>query len=145
MNLRNSLSNVLESARDGLIYDEEKSGLKARLLTVFASVLSILDNLDAQEAKPTVPTGVSFCLALPSTQVWVKDRDEYGETGNYVNSPERCVYFIDGYVTESKILAIKQVRTNSKTITGDYIGLKEAKDYVDGLQARAVRPAKSSL
>jgi len=145
MDLRMKLNDVLASARDGLIYDEEKSGLKARLLTVFADVLTVLDGLDTQERKVDAPpTGWRFCLALPQVQVWVKNRDEYGETGSYVDAPERYVYFIDGYVTESKILAIKQVRTLSKTPTGEHMGLKDAKDFVDSLQERAVRPTRSN-
>lgn len=120
-------ADVIARLRNGLIYDTEADHLKSRILQAYEDMLM----LTARE-KPKAP-GTRFCLSLDEGQRW------NNVTGEYERDAGRDVYFIDGFITESKILAIKQVRTL------DGSGLKEAKDLVDALQANPRKPSKSTF
>jgi len=143
MDLKRMLEDVLVGLRNGLLYDEQKSDLKGRLLNAYDALTSILDAKDESKVQSGPPTWGRdeskvqwgrFAVTLPPYQVWVSGAE--GNNGHYVTAPARTVFYINGYVTESKILAIKEVRTL------DNCGLKEAKDYCDKLQDNAITQTK---
>jgi ribosomal protein L7/L12 len=108
-------------------------------MVIFSDLDKALLSLAEAEVRTAFPPN-RFAIQLPAQQVWViiQPGNAYeGDNGRYVDAPARLVYFIEGFVTESKILAIKQVRTL------DNSGLKEAKDFVDGLAARPLFANKS--
>lgn len=126
---KDKLENVASFIEESLLGE---SNLKLRLLFVYRQVVGLLMR---EQPTPTEPLSAErFCVALPSKQVLIRDVYPYpGEEarGRYVATPERFVYFINGFITESKILALKEVRTR------DQSSLKEAKDIVDALQTNA--------
>jgi ribosomal protein L7/L12 len=122
MSLNGVLNDVLSLVRDLVVYGDSLADARSRALVIYSRIDSILDKVENGEE---VQRKNRFALRLPAHQVWVE------AANTYILAPERIVYFIDGYITESKILAIKQVRT----IDGG--GVKECKDYCDGLQVQA--------
>ncbi len=67
-----------------------------------------------------------FAIAIPAESRW----DSFKQ--GYVEQVARTIYYIDGKAYCSKIIAIKLVRE------ADGIGLRDAKDVVDALEANAL-------
>jgi hypothetical protein len=116
MNLNGLLNDVLSMVRDLVVYSDTQADARSRALVIYSRLDAILN---APLAEAEVQRKERFALALGASTVWCE-----GE-GVYALTPARTIYFIDGFITESKILAIKQVRAN------DCCGLKEAKDFCD--------------
>jgi ribosomal protein L7/L12 len=121
MNLNGLLNDVLSLVRDLVVYSDTQADARSRALVIYSRIDSILN---APLAEVEVSRKERFALALGATTVWCEG------AGIYALTPARTIFFIDGFITESKILAIKQVRSN------DGCGLKEAKDYCDALAAK---------
>jgi len=118
------LADTLSMVRDLVVYSDSLADARSRGLIIFSTLDATLTQ--AQDAGD-VPKQERYALKLRGYQTWDDERQQY------FNAPDRIIYFIDGFITESKILAIKEVRNNSKTATGEYMPLRDAKDFVDAL------------
>lgn len=128
-------ADTLAMVRDLVVYSDNLADARSRGLIIFSTLDAALAQAQLSSDDARLPKQERFAVALPRREAW----DEAKQM--YFTVPERMVYFIDGFITESKILAIKEVRNNSKTLTGEYMGLREAKDFVDAL---ALNPRRMS-
>ena len=125
MNILDRIQNMLDRATDAIVYDADNL-INLRLFAV--RTLNDLRDLKGGTPEPARRLDTRrFALTLSACE-----RFDFG-TGASVKDGERTLYFIGSLVTQSKILAIKEVRSI------DGIGLKEAKDLVDGLQEQSYR------
>lgn len=118
MNLNGLLNDVLSLVRDLVVYSDSQADARSRALVIYSRLDALLnapvgDELSRKER---------FALTLSATKLWCGE-----DAQTYALTPARTIYFIDGFITESKILAIKQVRSI------DNVGLRDAKDFVDAL------------
>lgn len=124
MNILDCIQHMIDRATDAIAYDA------ADIVNLRLFAVRTLNDL--RDVKGLTPQAVNvstrrFALTLAGgTAV-----HDYTGTPSFLG--ERTVYFIGDIVTQSKILAIKEVRSQ------DAIGLKEAKDLVDGLQVQSYR------
>lgn len=126
MNILDRIQNMIDRATDAITYDADNL-VNLRLFAVRTlNDLRDMKGLDGAPQAFSEPTR-RFALTLSAGDQF----DPY--TGENVTVNERTLYFIGALVTQSKILAIKEVRSV------DGIGLKEAKDLVDGLQVQSYR------
>jgi ribosomal protein L7/L12 len=135
MNVRHAIADALSAVRDLVVYSDSLADARSRGMVIFADLDKALLALAEAEVRTAFPPN-RFAIQLPATQVFITE-GYLGDGGRYAEAPARTVYFIEGFATESKILAIKQVRQL------DNSGLKEAKDFVDGLAARPLFTNKS--
>jgi hypothetical protein len=114
------LRDVLFAVRDLVAYTDSLADARSRAVVIYAKLDALQESIDA----PPKAQELRYALRLPPVQMWDDEHQVY------VNAPERTIFFIDGFITDSKIMAIKQVRAN----TG--MSLKDAKDLCDQMQAR---------
>lgn len=124
LNILGKVQDLIELVRNGIIYDETVCDMRSRMLKVNDALVAL--SCAPQEAPKVAQR---FCVRLKGYPLWVRHNDV---DGRYVDVPERYLFCIDGFWTESKIFAIKELRTL------DGIGLRDAKDIVDALQVHAI-------
>lgn len=116
--IRDSISDFITRANDAIVYDADNIvNLRQHVVGLLANLYALRALIDSRPVDDVTPLPVRkrFALVLPPQGPEMR---------------ERVLFFIDGIVTESKIQAIKRVRQS------DNVGLKDAKDFVDGLNDR---------
>lgn len=115
------------------IVEKIRSFFKQDDYTTVGDVRSFLFDLALELQKNTLLDGGGtrlvaplsrFCVNVEVPAFWNSVTGKYDGFGTTTS-----VFFIDGKVFTSKIYAIKYLRTI------DNLGLKEAKDFIDSLQA----------
>jgi hypothetical protein len=120
--IKNAINDLLYSVRNALVYDTSETLLRERVIGLYDSLRTLQADVEALNgSKPATRQ----CFTMKSRELYDSSRNMYFVI------PDQNVYVIDGFVTDSKILAIKKVRDI------DGCGLLEAKTLVDALGVKA--------